>query len=113
MLSSFASPWWPLIAQTTQDGLELPPHVEVRPDLPTGPFTHLPDGRIAGRDGDRIRFSSDGGASWNDGVNCVGDDFDPAPEGAIACSTDGTLVFGFMDRAQGQLELGRDVTRLA
>ncbi|MFW6059261.1 MAG: sialidase family protein [Phycisphaeraceae bacterium] len=97
MLPTFASSWRPLFTRTMEDGVELAANVQPRTDLPMGPFAQLPDGRIAARHENRIRFSDDGGASWDDGVAFAPA---PTPEGAIACSAGGALVFGYTDRAR-------------
>lgn len=96
----FSSPWRVLSKKAADDGLELPAGVEARPDLPQGPFVRLTDGTIAGRDGDRIRRSANGGAHWDEGVRFGGENYKATPEGAIGAAEDGSLVFGFSDRSR-------------
>lgn len=95
----YSSPWRFLPATTTEEGVELPRGVIDRPDLPEGPFVQVDDQTIAAREGDRIRLSKDGGASWDEGTRYVTGDCDPSPEGAIGAA-DGAVVFGFADRNQ-------------
>ena len=110
MDDSLVTPWRPLTPQQADDGLLLPETVTPRPDLPLGPFAHLPDGTIAARDDDRVRLSGDSGATWDEGVRFVGDEYEATPEGAIGAAEDGSVVFGFADRHRMSRPDWKDLT---
>lgn len=94
-----SNPWRTLSKHANDDGVDLPSGVEALPTLPAGPFVRLSDNTIAGRKGDRVCLSTDGGAHWEEGTRFAGDNYEMAPDGAIGAAGD-TLVFAFADRSR-------------
>ena len=107
MTTDVLNPWRVHLPHESEDGMQYADGVTPRPDLPLGPFAQLSDGRIAARDGDVIRLSDDGGASWREGTKFAGEDYAPTPEGAIGVSAGDAIVFGFTNRKR-KTELGWD-----